>query len=603
MFIFRYIAKFFKLIGKIFHAIGAFCLGCVGLGIVLILGYGFLSAFYQPSIPKHSVLVLDLAGEIRELPTESPLSMQLLGNAEPMDTVLYDVIASLDNAAKDDHIDAVLLKLDQLSGAGINTVREIGLALDRFKTSGKPIFAWGTNFSQVQYSIAAHANEIYLHPMGFVGVKGLSSDRLYYGDLLKNLGVNIHVFKAGAYKSFPESFTRNSPSREWIEAESYWLNDAWHSLAADIEHSRGLIPGSVNRYIDTLVENVSHSQGNLAQAALQSSLIDGIKTYDSTKHYIEEKLSKGTQSEFNFISVYDYSSTLLTPISAPVAVLIAEGEIREGESEPGVVGAETLIDQIQALKEQADVKALVLRVNSPGGSAVASELIRHALERTKAVKPVVVSMGDMAASGGYWISMGGSRVLASEATVTGSIGVFGLAPTFERTLQLAKIGQAAVTTTWLANAERLSQPMDPRMESILTQSVARTYSNFINVVAQSRKLSTQYVQSVAQGRVWTGTQAQSRQLVDQIGNFGDALSLARSLAKMDTNAGAVYLIDSKPDFGSMIRENFGDWFNPLGLVGVPESVQKELKQGHSLLQKAEGRSQLIFVHSLLQPLQ
>ena len=193
--------------------------------------------------------------------------------------------------------------------------------------------------------------------------------------------------------------------------------------------------------------------------------------------------------------------------------------------------------------------------------------------------------------------------MASESSVTGSIGVFGLAPTFERTLQLAKIGQAAVTTTWLANAERLTQPMDPRMESILTQSVARTYSNFINVVAQSRKLSTQYVQSVAQGRVWTGTQAQSRQLVDQIGNFGDALTVARSLAKLDNKAGVIYLIDSKPDLGSMIRESFGDWFNPLGFIAVPESVQQELKQGRSLLQKAEGRSQLIFVHSLLQPLQ
>ena len=212
-------------------------------------------------------------------------------------------------------------------------------------------------------------------------------------------------------------------------------------------------------------------------------------------------------------------------------------------------------------------------------------------------------MGDMAASGGYWISMGGSRVLASEATVTGSIGVFGLAPTFERTLQLAKIGQAAVTTTWLANAERLSQPMDPRMESILTQSVARTYSTTSSTLLLNReKLSTQYVQSVAQGRVWTGTQAQSRQLVDQIGNFEDALSAARSLAKLGTNAGVVYLIDFKPDLGSMIRESFGDWFNPLGLIGVPESVQQELKQGQSLLQKAEGRSQLIFVHSLLQPL-
>lgn len=171
MFIFRYIAKFFKLIGKVFCAIGAFCFGAIGLAVILILGYGFLSAFYQPSIPKQSVLVLDLTGEVLELPTESPLSMQLFGSASPTNTALHDVIASLENASKDDHIDGVLLKLDKLESAGIDSVREIGLALDRFKTSGKPVFAWGTNFSQAQYSIAAHANEIYLHPMGFIGVK------------------------------------------------------------------------------------------------------------------------------------------------------------------------------------------------------------------------------------------------------------------------------------------------------------------------------------------------------------------------------------------------------------------------------------------------
>ena len=569
MFIFRYIARFFKLIGKIFHAIGAFCLGCIGLGIVLILGYGFLSAFYQPSLPKHSVLVLDLTGEIRELPTDNALSMQLLGSSEPMDTVLYDVIASLDSAAKDDHIDAVLLKLDQLSGAGINSVREIGLALDRFKTSGKPIFAWGTNFSQVQYSIAAHANEIYLHPMGFVGVKGLSSDRLYYGDLLKSLGVNIHVFKAGAYKSFPESFTRNSPSKEWIEAESYWLNDAWHSLTTDIERSRGLIPGSVNRYINTLVENVRHSQGNLAQSALQSSLIDGIKTYDSTKRYIEEKLSKGTQSEFNFVSVYDYSSTLWTPISAPVAVLIAEGEIREGESEPGVVGAETLIDQIQTLKEQADVKALVLRVNSPGGSAVASEMIREALDQfKKAGKPVVVSMGDMAASGGYWISMAGSEIVASPVTITGSIGVFGLAPTFEKTLDKVQIGHGSVGTTWLANAEKLTGPLDPRLESVLTQSVARTYKDFTKLVSQSRSLPINQVLAVAQGRVWTGQQALDRHLVDRLGDFNAAIDRARVLAKLPQNANYVIANSQAEDVSSLLRGSLRKWTVPLSALGL-----------------------------------
>ncbi len=569
MFIFRYVAKFFKLIGKVFCAIGAFCFGAIGLAVILILGYGFLSAFYQPSIPKQSVLVLDLTGEVLELPTESPLSMQLFGSASPTNTALHDVIASLENASKDDHIDGVLLKLDKLESAGIDSVREIGLALDRFKTSGKPVFAWGTNFSQAQYSIAAHANEIYLHPMGFIGVKGLSSDRLYYGDLLQNLGVNIHVFKAGAYKSFPESFTRNSPSKEWIEAESYWLNDAWHSLTTDIERSRGLIPESVNHYIDTLVENVQHSQGNLAQAALEANLIDGIKTYDATISYIEEKLSKGTPSKFNFVSVYDYASTLLTPISAPVAVLIAEGEIREGESEPGIVGAETLIEQIQALKEQPDVKALVLRVNSPGGSAVASEMIRDALDQfKKAGKPIVVSMGDMAASGGYWISMAGSEIVASPVSITGSIGVFGLAPTFEKTLDKIKIGHGSVSTTWLANAEKLSGPLDPRLEKVLTQSVARTYADFTKLVSQSRGLPIQQVQTVAQGRVWTGQQALDRHLVDSVGDFNFAIDRAKALAKLPPNTNYTIVNSQVEDISSLLQGSLKKWTAPLSFMGM-----------------------------------
>lgn len=601
MFIFRWIGKAFHFVATCLKYFNKTLLYVLELIVIVVLVAGLFSFFHTPQIQPNSILLLDLQGTVKESPTNEAALPLALAPANSS-VSLHELLATIDKAAKDPLVSGVLLKLDGLDKVGLASTIEIGKALDRYKVSGKPIWAWGTNFSQAQYAIAAHANEIYMHPMGEVFVKGLASNRLYYGDLLKALGVNVHVFKAGAYKSFPESFIANKPSKEWIESERFWLDDAWKTLAREIENSRGLMPGSITQYIETLPTRLQNANGDLATTALNANLIDGTQTFDQMIKTIENKLGPKQKGEANLVSYADYAARLNTQ-SGEIAVVIAEGEIQEGESQAGVMGAESLVKLIDRARENKNIKALVLRVNSPGGSAVASELIRHALERTKAVKPVVVSMGDMAASGGYWISMGGSRVLASEATVTGSIGVFGLAPTFERTLQLAKIGQAAVTTTWLANAERLSQPMDPRMESILTQSVARTYSNFINVVAQSRKLSTQYVQSVAQGRVWTGTQAQSRQLVDQIGNFRDALSLARSLAKMDTNAGAVYLIDSKPDFGSMIRENFGDWFNPLGLVGVPESVQKELKQGHSLLQKAEGRSQLIFVHSLLQPLQ
>ena len=243
-------------------------------------------------------------------------------------------------------------------------------------------------------------------------------------------------------------------------------------------------------------------------------------------------------------------------------------------------------------------------MNSPGGSAVASELIRHAIETTKSEKPVIVSMGDLAASGGFWISMGASKVLAASSTITGSIGVFGLAPTFENTLKLSKIGQGTVATTWLANAERLTQPMDPRLETIFTQSVAKTYANFVNIVAQSRKLTPAYVQTVAQGRVWTGSQAAKRKLVDEIGDFQDAIKLARSLAHLDNNAGFVYLIEPNADLGSILKESIGDWISPLGQLGLTEEIRSELKHSQRLLQN-EMNAKLfnVYVHSLLELIQ
>ena len=326
-------------------------------------------------------------------------------------------------------------------------------------------------------------------------------------------------------------------------------------------------------------------------------------TYDRMQKTIASKLNRAENKNLHFVSYTEYKDNLNTQ-HGEIAVIIAEGEIQEGQSQSGITGAETLVSLIDQAREYPSVKALVLRVNSPGGSAVASELIRHAIETTKSEKPVIVSMGDLAASGGFWISMGASKVLAASSTITGSIGVFGLAPTFENTLKLAKIGQGTVATTWLANAERLTQPMDPRLETIFTQSVAKTYANFVNIVAQSRKLTPAYVQTVAQGRVWTGSQAAKRKLVDEIGDFQDAIKLARSLAHLDNNAGFVYLIEPNADLGSILKESIGDWISPLGQLGLTEEIRSELKHSQRLLQN-EMNAKLfnVYAHSLLELIQ
>lgn len=598
----------FRLLGKAFHFIGT-CLSYFNKTVLYVFEFivivaliaGAFSLIRQPQIPSNSVLVLNLEGTVKEMPlTDRTIPMALGSSSSGIS--LHELMATLEKAAKDPSIAGVLLKLDKLDRVGLASIGEIGKALDRYKTSGKPLWAWGTNFSQVQYALATHANEIYMHPMGEVLVKGLASNRLYYGELLNALGINVHVFKAGAYKSFPESFISNKPSKEWLESERHWLNDEWLTLTQEMENSRGLMPGTINQYIESLPEKLQQAQGDLASAALNANLIDGAQTFDQMIKTIENKVNKGKSKKVNLVDYSDYVSELNTQ-NGSIAVIVAEGEIREGQSQSGVMGAETLVKLIDQARENQDIKALVLRVNSPGGSAVASELIRHALERTQASKPVIVSMGDMAASGGYWISMGANKVVASEATITGSIGVFGLAPTFEKSLQLAKIGQGSVATTWLANAERLTQPMDPRLESILTQSVERTYSNFINVVAKARNLSTQSVQSVAQGRVWTGKQALKHHLVDQIGDFDTAISLARSLAKLSPQTQCVYLVEQQTDFSSLIKDEISDWFNPLGFFGISDNAQKDLKGNQTLLQSIlQQRNHAVYAHSLLMPI-
>ncbi len=602
MFIFRWIAKIFRAIGTALSYFNKALLYALEIIIVVAVIISVFSMTKSPQVQPNSILVLDLEGTIKELPSADMGLSPVLANA-PSNVSLHELLATLDKASKDPMIDGVLLKLDKLQRVGMASIEEIGKALERYKTSGKPIWAWGTNFTQSQYALASHANEIYMHPMGEVLVKGLASNRLYYGELLNTLGIKVHVFKAGAYKSFPESFVSSKPSKEWIESERFWLTDAWETLSHQIESSRGLMPGFIDQYISSLDSRVVEAGGDLARTALQANLIDGTLTYDQMQKTIASKLNRAENKNLHFVSYTEYKDNLNTQ-HGEIAVIIAEGEIQEGQSQSGITGAETLVSLIDQARGNPSVKALVLRVNSPGGSAVASELIRHAIETTKSEKPVIVSMGDLAASGGFWISMGASKVLAASSTITGSIGVFGLAPTFENTLKLAKIGQGTVATTWLANAERLTQPMDPRLETIFTQSVAKTYANFVNIVAQSRKLTPAYVQTVAQGRVWTGSQAAKRKLVDEIGDFQDAIKLARSLAHLDNNADFVYLIEPNADLGSILKESIGDWISPLGQLGLTEEILSELKHSQRLLQN-EMNAKLfnVYAHSLLELIQ
>lgn len=603
MFIFRWLKKFWQLLVNILSWFNKTIL--IVLEILLIVGVCLLvyTMTSAPKVKNDTVLVLDLEGELQEeAQVQTTLSASVLGHIPG--TSLHDVLQVLDTAAKDPRIEGILLKLDDIDKAGLASLSEIGLALDRFKASGKPVWAWGTNFSQEQYAIAAHANEIYVHPMGQVIVKGLSSSRLYYGDLLKSLGVTIHVFKAGDFKSYPESFTQRTPSYQWIESEQYWLTDAWRHLSGTIENARGLIPGSVNQFINTLPNRIEQTHGNMAQTALNASLIDGVKTYDEMITHMETRLGRHQPKDIHLMSYLDYVSNVPTNISSHnVAVIIAEGEIRDGISEPGIIGAETLVKVIENIGKDPSISAVVLRLNSPGGSAVASELIRHALLQLRQKgKPVVVSMSDVAASGGYWISAGATEIIASETTLTGSIGVFGLAPTFENSLSLAKIGQGRVSTNWLAGADKPTHAMDARLARILNSTVERTYDDFCNIVAQARQLNVKEVQAVAQGRVWTGAQALERKLVDRVGSFNDALARARELGKLPAGSGVIYFGSQPSDMGSWIKGLARQWNNPLGFIStqLPQVVQDDVYGFKTVLETSFKDGQCtVFAHSLV----
>ena len=486
-----------------------------------------------PSVPEHSVLEINLSGNIVEQGSISSDTLaSLLSGSEP-ETRLRDVTLALDLAAKDKRIDSVMMRLDDLQGAGLATLREIGVAMDRFKQSGKRITVWSTSYSQKQYAIASHASAVYVHPMGQVLLKGLASQRLYWGDALKKLGVTVHVFKAGAYKSAPESFVLNAPSKAALQADRFWMTDAWRQFTDSIESARGLMPGAVDKMIAELPDRLEKAQGDMSRVALDENLIDGVLSGDEARNRVLEQGSGKGKARLETI---DYLTYLATNAQAPaanksVAVLVIEGEIKDGVDGPGMTGERDVIARIQAAKEDDTVGALVVRINSPGGSAVASELIRRELELVrKSGKPVVASFGDYAASGGYWVALAADKIVTDPQSITGSIGVFGMVPTFEKTLSNLSIGTGGVSTSWLADAESPMTPLSDDYERIMQLSIARTYREFVALVSQSRKMEEKQVMQIAQGRVYTGRQALERGLADELGGLDEAVQEAAKLS-------------------------------------------------------------------------
>ena len=526
-------------------------------------------------LQEKTTLVLNLKGPLVE---ETPGGVRdaVLANVsgEAKKSVqLRDVLAVLETASKDANVGSLVLMLDDLDSGGLASLREVAAAIERFRATGKKVVAWGSNYNQRQYLLASKANEIYLHPMGGVLIEGFGRYRNYYRDALDKVGVTVNLLKVGAYKSAAEPYIANGPSEAAAEAERYLNEGLWTTYTADVEKSRKLPAGAIMNSINQLPEMVEAAGGNMAKVALSAKLVDGLKTRDEIRQMMMERGARDMEgNNFRQVSYGDYLARLRpNMVGDAVGVVVASGEIGDGVSPPGEIGGLSTSRLIRQAREDKAIKAIVLRIDSPGGSAFGSELIRRELELTRAAgKPVVVSMGNVAASGGYWISTASDEVIADAATITGSIGVFAILPTAEKVVDKLGIHTAGAPTTWLADAGNPLRPLDPRFAKVVQGSINHVYGDFINIAAKARKTTPEKINEVAQGRVWTGLQAKDRNLVDRIGSYGDALASAAKRAKLATDYRVAYLEPEVSNFDRFLGM-FGS--KAMASLGLGEHVR------------------------------
>jgi len=490
-----------------------------------------------------TTLVIAPEGALVEQYSTDPLSRSLAKSMGQHQTEvqLRDLLRALEAAKDDDNIARVLLRTDRMSFSGYASIREVAAAVAALKASGKEVVAYGDYFDQSQYLLAAEASEVYMDPLGGLLLEGLGRYRQYYREGLQDkLGVDVHVFKVGEYKSAVEPYILDGASPEAKEADLYWMNDVWQRFLADVARARKLDAARLAAGIDVLPADVAAAGGDLARYALDHKLVDGLKTHEEVQDLLAERgtVDEDAEGGFRQVSLDDYLAHIARPPAATdarpqVAVVVAEGQIMGGEQSPGTVGGESTAALLREARDDEHVRALVLRVDSPGGEVFASEQIRREIVALKAAgKPVVVSMGDLAASGGYWISMNADRIYADESTITGSIGIFGMIPTIPRTLEKIGVRTDGVGTTRFAGAFDITRPLAPEVGQVIQSVIDKGYRDFTGKVAAARKRPVEQIDAVARGRVWSGAQAKERGLVDDFGGLQVAIADAAKRAEL-----------------------------------------------------------------------
>ncbi len=540
---------FFGLIWRILEGIRK----VLHLALLLLIFGLVLAALHTsiPIVPRTAALIISPQGELVEQLSGDPMRRafgEASGGPAP-ETLLRDVTEAITAAKTDSRIKLIILDVDDLGPSGLSKLQEIGAALRDFRASGKRVIAAGDSFSQSQYYLAAQAGEIYLDPMGEVAVTGFAYYRMYFKDAIDKLKVDLNVFRAGTFKSYTDQFSRSDMAPSEREETSVWLESLWNAYSQDVTHARSLPGTALKDFIDEQPASLQAVNGDMAKMALQRGLVTALKTRRQVADDLKGLVGEDDNNHsFNAIGMNHYLAAvrakhlLKSKSDAKVGIIVASGEIFDGRQGPGSIGGESTSNLLRDARYDKGVKAVVLRVDSPGGSEFASEkILREVQALRKAGKPVVVSMSTYAASGGYYIAAAANRIFASPTTITGSIGVFSYIPTFQRTLEKIGVKIDGIGTTPLAGDLRIDRPLGPVTKQLLQASVDHAYAQFLRRVADGRKKTVEEVDKIAQGRVWAGADAQRIGLVDELGGLKDAADAAAKLAQLGSDYDVDYI--------------------------------------------------------------
>tara|TARA_R110000824_G_scaffold288508_2_gene476528 strand:- start:98664 stop:100505 length:1842 start_codon:yes stop_codon:yes gene_type:complete len=572
------LGKLFKGLLTLYRWIRSFFLNLFFIIFLLFIVAALFSSD-QLEIPQGAALLISPSGAlVEERSSVNTIGDLISGGSNPDEVLLQDLLEGIAIAGRDDAISSIVLRLDYLQAASLSKLQDLGNALNEFKQSGKTVYAIGDNFNQSQYYLATYADEIIINNMGAVNLEGMSSFQYYYAEAIEKLDVNVHIFRVGEFKSAVEPFELNGMSDAARGNYEQWLNESWQLFLDDVSREREISSTQINDIINNPDQYLATYSGNTAAMALGLGLVDQSISRPEIRDYLIDKIGSDAESN-NFMQVpFDaYLAERRIPLPASlggnqIGVIVATGTIYDGEQAAGSIGGDTLASLIRQAKNDENVKALVLRIDSPGGSAFASEVIRsELLDFKNSGKPVVISMGSVAASGAYWIATAADEIWASPATITGSIGIFGIYPTFKNTLENIGIYVDGVGTTTQAGAYGLGMELPDTTQRAIQLNVENGYARFLQIVSESRNMSLEAVDAVGQGRVWSANAALEQGLVDQIGDLDNAVSAAASLAGIEQYRTQQITVPLSPT--ALLLQSIANNFNIMSWLSDASTIQ------------------------------